>query len=381
MAIISGDLNPLNLNDVLKGTVVNNTFIGGLGSDTIDGGGGQNLVDYSALTTPITFDIGTNVVTKTATTQDILSNVQTVRATTVAGSTLDGSGLSIPDGLTVNLATSSLSYKTSTGVTMTMGVENFTNVIGSSRNDWITGNVANNNFIASLGVDNYVGGGGSNVLDYTQLPATGLNSPPTRISYKLGENKIIKQGIGEDIFSEVQTIVAPDKALTLQEQQQLKAGGPAGSILDLSGSRSSVTFNSNTGDLIGGVTFGFGATNAYKNFDSIVGTGFADTFIVNGSRDVSLTLGGTTGGVVDQINIANPGQGNLIITDFQEGYTLINMKAQPGFTAPIQLTLRYDPILNNTTFSLPTGQDAFTLLGINFDQALNVISNEIFVHP
>ena len=304
-----------------------------------------------------------------------------MRATTVSGSTLNGSGLSIPDGLTVNLATSSLSYKTSTGVTMTMAVENFTNVIGSSRNDSITGNAADNTFIASLGVDNYVGGGGLDVLDYTQLPATGLNLPPTRISYKLGENKIIKQGIGEDIFSGIQNILAPNSPLTFEEQQQLKAGGAAGSILDLSGSRSSVTFNSNTGALIGGVTFGFGATSAYKNFDSIVGTGFADTFIVGGSRDLSLKLGGTTGSVMDQINIANPGKGNLIITDFQEGHTLINMKAQPGFTDPIQLTLRYDPILNNTTFSLPTGQDAFTLLGINFDQALNVISNEIFVHP
>lgn len=378
MAIISGDLTPANLNDVLTGTAGADTITGGLGSDTINGAASQDLVDYFAAPNSITFDIGQNVVIKTPTTQDILSNIEIVKATTAPGSTIDGSSLSIPDGLTIDLAASSASYLDSQGVTVSIGVENFTNAIGTSANDIITGDAANNTFIASNGTDNYVGGAGTDVLDYTQLPVIDPTLPPTRITYGVGTGAVEKQGIGEDIFQGVENIIAPTQPLTLLEQQQLQQGQQAGSILDLSGAVSGVTYNTQTGALVGGATFG--GTNTYSNFDSIIGTGFADTFIVGGSRDVSITLGGTSG-APEQVNIANPGQGKVIITDFIEGDTIINLQAQPGLTTADQLTISFDPINNNTTFSLPTGQEAFTLIGINFDQALNVISNDVVIQP
>ena len=194
----------------LNGTSASDTFIGSGGSDTISGGGGNDFVNYGGITGfpgiagPITatfsgFALYAGQVTKTTGT-DTLTGIRGVAGTT-SGDTLigtdqtdasapfavilrGGGGNDTIDGR--NNTMNQASYVSATAAVVIDlgagtaqdgqgGTDTLTNVIrviGSNFNDSITGSARADRFDVSLGNDSYIGGGGSDTIDYAGFALT-----------------------------------------------------------------------------------------------------------------------------------------------------------------------------------------------------------------
>ena len=137
----------------------NDTIIGSTGDDTINGGLGSDTVNYSSLTEAITLLAG-GIVNKGSFGTDTIVDVETVIGATGQSNTIDAStGIATTTSLNVNLATNNLIINGLPAPinSITLNVQNFLNVVGTTQNDTIKGNNLANELVGNTGNDTIQG--------------------------------------------------------------------------------------------------------------------------------------------------------------------------------------------------------------------------------
>ncbi|MBD2140507.1 hypothetical protein H6F39_03715 [Anabaena sp. FACHB-1250] len=145
----------------------NDTIIGSTGDDTINGGLGSDTVNYSSLTEAITLLAG-GIVNKGSFGTDTIVDVETVIGATGQSNTIDAStGIATTTSLNVNLATNNLIINGLPAPinSITLNVQNFLNVVGTTQNDTIKGNNLANELVGNTGNDTIQGNDGNDILD------------------------------------------------------------------------------------------------------------------------------------------------------------------------------------------------------------------------
>ena len=145
----------------------NDTIIGSAGDDTINGGLGSDTVNYSSLTEAITL-LASGIVNKGSFGTDKIVDIETVIGATGQSNTIDAStGIATTTSLNVNLATNSLIINGLPAPInfITLNVQNFLNVVGTTQNDTIKGNNLANELVGNTGNDTIQGNDGNDILD------------------------------------------------------------------------------------------------------------------------------------------------------------------------------------------------------------------------
>ena len=153
-------------NDILTGNGGNDTVRGGTGNDAINGGLGSDTVDYSSFTEAITLLAG-GIVNKGSFGTDTIVDVETVIGGTGQSNTIDAStGTATTTSLNVNLGNNSLIVNGLPAPinSITLNVQNFLNVYGTTQNDTITGNNLSNLLVGNAGNDTIQGNDGDDGL-------------------------------------------------------------------------------------------------------------------------------------------------------------------------------------------------------------------------
>jgi Ca2+-binding RTX toxin-like protein len=145
----------------------NDTIIGSAGDDTINGGLGSDTVNYSSLTEAITL-LASGIVNKGSFGTDKIVDIETVIGATGQSNSIDAStGIATTTSLNVNLATNSLIINGLPAPinSITLNVQNFLNVVGTTQNDTIKGNNLANELVGNTGNDTIQGNDGNDILD------------------------------------------------------------------------------------------------------------------------------------------------------------------------------------------------------------------------
>jgi Ca2+-binding RTX toxin-like protein len=153
-------------NDILTGNGGNDTVSGGTGNDAINGGLGSDTVDYSSFTEAITL-LASGIVNKGSFGTDTIVDVETVIGATGQSNTIDAStGTATTTSLNVNLGNNSLIVNGLPAPinSITLNVQNFLNVYGTTQNDTITGNNLSNLLAGNAGNDTIQGNDGDDGL-------------------------------------------------------------------------------------------------------------------------------------------------------------------------------------------------------------------------
>jgi Ca2+-binding RTX toxin-like protein len=153
-------------NDILTGNGGNDTVSGGTGNDAINGGLGSDTVDYSSFTEAITL-LASGIVNKGSFGTDTIVGVETVIGATGQSNTIDAStGTATTTSLNVNLGNNSLIVNGLPAPinSITLNVQNFLNVYGTTQNDTITGNNLSNLLAGNAGNDTIQGNDGDDGL-------------------------------------------------------------------------------------------------------------------------------------------------------------------------------------------------------------------------
>ncbi|QYX30199.1 lectin-like protein [Sphaerospermopsis torques-reginae] len=145
------DAGIANFRGIIEINGGNDTIIGSTGDDTINGGLGSDTVNYSSLTEAITLLAG-GIVNKGSFGTDTIVSVETVIGATGQSNTIDAStGIATTTSLNVNLATNSLIINGLPAPinSITLNVQNFLNVVGTTQNDTIIGNNLANELVGN----------------------------------------------------------------------------------------------------------------------------------------------------------------------------------------------------------------------------------------
>ena len=288
----------------------NDTIHGSAGDDTIDGGTGTDTIDYSLAIGPMNINLNTGTVTGWGT--DTLSNIESVIASTYddlitlrnASGSVDGLGgidtvnLSFASSSTMNMGSLNGSgyFTLTTNRTHTIrNVENFTGTSGVD--DWrgdgnaniFDGAGGNDIFRYSLGNDIYIGGTGTNTLNYTGY-TVGLT---TNMSVLNGNGRIdiTFDSIAKvDEFTQIQTFYGTDvdDDITGDSSANTIYGGSGADTID-GGAGADIIYDGAGADTI----------NGGNDNDTI----YADT--ANADND-SYDGGGGTGDVLSYSSATSP---------------------------------------------------------------------------
>jgi Ca2+-binding RTX toxin-like protein len=324
----------------LEGLAGDDTLIGAEGSDILDGGDGLgDTVDYSGATESININLATGVVADDGyQSSDTVIDVENVigsdfddiivgnadantldsgdgddALTASVGSdefdggdgsdTLDYSGLTGVTGVAVTL-----NGQSTVNVTVTGGdndtVTNVENVIGSTGDDDLGGDLYNNrfeglagsdNFTASAGTDTYLGGDGSDTLDYSTFFAAGainvqLQGASNSTVFVAGSgNDTIDGGAGTDTISGGEgndTIMASAGA-------DVTDGGDGVDTVDFSGLGGGQSIDVILqGATVSTVTVANGDDQSISNVENIVGTAGDDQITGNEEANIIQSLAG-----------------------------------------------------------------------------------------
>ncbi len=180
----------LGLVDSALGQSGDDTFVifDRIGNNLIDGGTGNDTVDYSSINESIVLN-AQGVIEKASGGIDFLSTVERIIGSSAAGvvNTIDGTGSSA--SFDVNLSANTLVVNIP-GNPLEFEVVNFDNVRGTDSDDTIVGNANDNYIYGSLGDDTIDGGSnGFDTVDYSDLNV--------EITLK-AEGEILKGDVGTD---------------------------------------------------------------------------------------------------------------------------------------------------------------------------------------
>lgn len=277
--------------DSLNGDGGSDTLVGSNGNDTLDGGNGNDTVDYSDLGELITLQ-AVGVIDKGAAGTDQIFNVETIIGAEGERNLIDGT---VPGGgntaFDINLADNRLTVNGIPGLgNVTFTVENFVDVTGTSNDDIIVGDGANNIFTGSEGDDFYDGLGGNDTVDYSDL-----GEQITLRSVGL----IDKGAAGTDQIFNIETIVGAVGERNLIDGT-VPGGGPSSFDVDLLQNRLTVN----------GIPVFPGPINfEVENFVDVIGTGNDDR--IRGDN----TANDLTGGSGDDTLIGAGGNDTLTGVD------------------------------------------------------------------
>ncbi|EDX71409.1 type I secretion target GGXGXDXXX repeat protein domain protein [Coleofasciculus chthonoplastes PCC 7420] len=152
-------------NDRLWGGSGNDRLWGGSGNDTLNGGTGIDTADYSNLGQAITLE-SVGVINKGSAGTDQIQFIEKIIGATGQANAIDGStGRSKSTSLDIDLSANNLTVNGIPGIgKATFTIENFINVTGTSQNDTIIGNSADNLLVGGSGNDTLIGGSGNDRL-------------------------------------------------------------------------------------------------------------------------------------------------------------------------------------------------------------------------
>lgn len=189
----------------------NDTIIGSQGFDSVDGGSGFDIINYSNLSEAITLKPAGEI-DKGSLGVDNLFSIERIIAPRNQFNVIDASttSASTNTSIFVNLRTNKLKVRNIPGVgTLTIGVNNFIDVVGTENNDVIEGDEQSNFFFGeggndvfrgSEGFDFIDGGSGTDTANYSRLDGPITLKPAGEID---------KGVLGTDTLFLVERVIAP----------------------------------------------------------------------------------------------------------------------------------------------------------------------------
>ncbi|MFN6153587.1 MAG: lectin-like protein [Dolichospermum sp.] len=375
--------------------LTNDTIIGSAGDDTINGGLGSDTVNYSSLTEAITL-LASGIVNKGSFGTDKIVDIETVIGATGQSNTIDAStGTATTTSLNVNLATNSLIINGLPAPInfITLNVQNFLNVVGTTQNDTIKGNNLANELVGNTGNDTIQGNDGNDILDggegNDQL--FGGNNDD-QLFGGIG-NDILQGDNGNDLLNGGE---GNDTLKGLAGDDILDGGVGSDSLLGgigndiLIGDLGDDILNAEAGDdlvfgddgndrLYGGDGFdelngGIGKDFLYggNNNDTLFGNNDNDTLygeagddILDGGQGSDVLLGGLN----NDIFVIAVGNGSDIVQDFQDGFDKMGLSGGLLFSQLTILGSGTNTLIRNTSSgqTLATLQNVSSTLITNLD--------------
>lgn len=157
-------LSGTNSNNTIDALAGNDTIRGSRGNDTLTGGAGYDVVDYSALTAPITVQPA-GVTLKGSLGTDQLIQVERIIAPSGQINTIDASLATGDVSIEINLAGNYFNVSGIPGIPiLSVGIRNFVNAFGTDNDDYLMGSNGNNFLDAGTGNDGIDGGAGNDIL-------------------------------------------------------------------------------------------------------------------------------------------------------------------------------------------------------------------------
>jgi Ca2+-binding RTX toxin-like protein len=303
----------------IRGSAYNDTFYADSNANSFIGGGGTDIVSY-ARGTAMTINLtGTNRSTGLAS-GDSYNGIATVIGSsgndTFIGGTASGSAVMSGGGgtdwvtylyatggkATVNLATGS-----NGGTAANDRLSGIENIVASNQGDVLTGNGNANSFMSGAGADTIDGGSGIDTVSYT------LNSG-TAHTINLANNAANSGGYAAgDVLTNIEVVIGGNSGDTITGNSSstttiiggtgndLFFGGSVGDSFSGGTGNDTVSYNNDSSGV--GLTIsltntanssGYAQGDSYTSIETIIGTGFDDTFI-GGTANGSATMNGAVG--------------------------------------------------------------------------------------
>ncbi|MBD2551481.1 calcium-binding protein [Microcystis elabens FACHB-917] len=278
------DVRGTSNSDTVVGDRARNVFFGSAGSDSYDGAGDIDTIDYTNLGQRVTLKSQGVIEKAGGLGTDIIAGVERIIGTVGQSNVIDGT-VTGPQttSFDINLATNNLTVN---GIP-TIGrasffVQNFTDVRGTSNSDTVVGDRARNVFFGSAGSDSYDGAGDIDTIDYTNLGQ--------RVTLK-SQGVIEKAGgLGTDIIAGVERIIG-----TVGQSNVIDGTvtGPQTTSFDINLATNNLTVNGIP--TIGRASFfvqNFTDVRGTSNSDTIVGNALANSFSGGDGNDTLIGNGG-----------------------------------------------------------------------------------------
>jgi RTX calcium-binding nonapeptide repeat (4 copies) len=223
-------------NDTILGLAGNDRIIGGGiidGSDIVDGGAGNDAIDYSNVDSYIVlnFDVAGPLSMEKALNTDRILNIETIIAPVDQSATIQPVyGTSSNVMLDVDLSKNRMTYSSDSFSSKTITIKNFNIIYAADGNARFKGNDLDNTFyggrgddimFGSKGNDSLFGGQGKNTIDYSNLGHAVKLLPIAFVTgFKFGSfvstsQTVEKQGVGTDRISASKIIGTSNKENTI----------------------------------------------------------------------------------------------------------------------------------------------------------------------
>ena len=379
--------------DFLTGDGLANSFQGGGGADVIDGGGGSDTADYRDQSGPMTVALnGANASTVFVggVAEDSIRNIENILAGSGDDSLIGDTLANTLDGGAGNDTVNYSGRTTSIVVTLNGGtnagvsiggvledtLRNVENIIGGSGSDTIIGDASANRLTGGAGGDILKGGLGADFLD------GGIGSDTADFSDKSssvavtldGSNDAVAAvgGVAEDVIRNIENVFGGTGAdlFTGDELANLIRGGAGADILDGGGGADTVDYRDKTlavvatlngaADAI--VRIGGVNEDTIRNFENLLGGSAGDTLtgdnlanFLSGNDGADFLAGGLGADVLD-------GGAGINSADFREKSGAISVTLNGAANAQVMVGGIAEDTLRNVE-NIFSGSGADTLIG------------------
>ncbi len=258
------DVRGTSNSDIVVGDGARNGFFGTDGSDSYDGLGGFDTIDYGALGTAVTLK-SQGIIEKGPFGTDTIAGMERIIGAAGQINLIDGfTGGPQPTSFEIDLDGGLLLVKNIPFIgDQAFFIKNFVNVRGTSNDDFITGSSVpgiqgDNTFFGSSGNDSYDGAGGIDTIDYSSLGE--------RLTLK--SQGVIEKQSGTDTIAGVERIIG---SLGLDNFIDGTVAGPQATSFNINLATNNLTVN--------GIP-GIGSTSFFiQNFTNVRGTSNSDTVV------------------------------------------------------------------------------------------------------
>ncbi|NGO55989.1 calcium-binding protein [Mesorhizobium camelthorni] len=379
--------------DTLTGDSLNNSFQGGAGADTIDGGSGSDTADYRDKSGPMTIILnGANASTVFvgSVAEDSIRNIENILAGSgddsltgdALANTLDGGAGNDTVDYSGRTGSVLVTLNGGTDARVTIGgsledtLRNVENIIGGSGSDTIIGDAHANVLIGGGGGDILKGGLGSDILDGAVGSDTADFSDKTAsvVVALNGSNNAVATvgGVAEDTLRNIENIFGGAGAdlLTGDGLANILRGGGAADVLDGGGGVDTADYREKTVSVVATlngaadtvVKIGGVNEDTIRNIENISGGSAGDTLTGDASVNVLLGNGGAdflTGGLGNDVLDGGAG---LDSADFREKTGAIVVALNGAANVRVSVGGVLEDTLRNVE-NIFSGSGADTLIG------------------